>query len=384
VWKLLSLVKWGWLLAGLILLLAVLLELAAALSLRLFARGSPELPPGAPPTYELHGPTSAEWRPYIYWRTRARSGPHLNMDADGLRRTWNADPGDADPMRVFMFGASTLLGYKVRDDYTTPSFVAKVLARECEVPVVVTNFGQMGYVSTQDLIALLLELQRGNVPDVAVFYNGTVDIESSYDAQVAGFPRWEHLRRDAFQDFRRAVLVRLARRSSLVELGLLYVDGWNWAIPGVWKPPQSDQAFQRLAEETLRVYASNVKLADGLGKGLGFDVMHFWQPVIWSQRSLSPYERSVVAAAERKNPLRGALFQEVYAQAAQRADLQANEHFHDIRDALDDAQEPPLWDATHTTEAGNERIAERIAAPLCAVLERRSTRSRSALGKSRS
>ena len=76
------------------------------------------------------------------------------------------------------------------------------------------------------------------------------------------------------------------------------------------------------------------------------------------------------------------MFQEVYAQAAQHAELLANEHFHDIRDALDDAQEPPLWDAIHTTEAGNARIAERIAAPLCAVLERRSTRSRSALGKS--
>jgi len=88
-WNLLSLVKWGWLLVGLLLALVVLFELAAALSLRFFASGSPELPPGAPPTYE------------------------------------------------------------------------------CEVPVIVANFGQMGYVSTQDLITLLVELQRGDVPDVA-------------------------------------------------------------------------------------------------------------------------------------------------------------------------------------------------------------------------
>ena len=37
------------------------------------------------------------------------------------------------------------------------------------------------------------------------------------------------------------------------------------------------------------------------------------------------------------------------------------------------AQEPPLLDALHTTEAANARIAERIAAPLCAVVEQRST-----------
>ena len=374
VWKLLSLVKWGWLLAGLILLLAVLLELAAALSLRLFASGTPELPPGAPPTYELQGPTSAEWRPYVYWRTRARSGPHMNLDANGLRRTWNADPGDANPMRVFMFGASTLLGYKVRDDFTTPSFVAKVLARECEVPVIVTNFGQLGYVSTQDLIALLLELRRGNVPDVAVFYNGTVDVESSYDTQLAGHPRWEYLRRDAFQNFKQAALIRLGLRSSLVELGLRYVPGWNWAVLGILKPPSSDESFRQLAEETLRIYASNVKLAEALGKSLGFDVMAFWQPVTWSKKSPTPYERSVIALEERKHPLKGAFFREVYAQAAEHSGLQANEDFHDIRDALDGAQVPPIWDTLLTTEAGNARIAERIAAPLCAVVEQRSTR----------
>ena len=207
-WKLLSLVKMGWLMVGLFLVFAILLELVAAVSLRLVGGGPPELPPGAPRLYEELGSPGQEWRPYVYWRTRPYSGRHLNIDADGLRRTWNPAPGDTDAMRVFMFGASTLLGFKVRDDYTTPSFVAKIMARECEVPVVVSNFGQLGYVSTQDLIALLLELQRGNVPGVAVFYNGTVDVESSYDTQVAGLPRWEYLRRDAFQNFKHHLFAR--------------------------------------------------------------------------------------------------------------------------------------------------------------------------------
>ena len=134
------------------------------------------------------------------------------------------------------------------------------------------------------------------------------------------------------------------------------------------------RALRRLAEETLRVYVSNMKLAEGLGKGLGFDVMVFWQPVVWSKKGVSPYERSVIALEERKHPLKAAFFREVYAQAVEHPELQANEHFHDIRDALDGAQEPPLLDALHTTEAGNARIAERIAAPLCAVVEQRSTR----------
>lgn len=368
-WKLLSLVKIGWLAVGLCLVLAVLLELAAAASLRLFAGGSPEVPPGAPRVYEEETPMGQEWHPYVYWRTRAHSGPHMNIDAAGRRRTSNPAVDVAGALRVFMFGASTLRGHKVRDDYTIPSFASKILASECNVPVVVSNFGQLGYVGTQDLIALLLELQRGNLPDVAVFYNGTLEVESAYDSQVAGIPSSEHLRRDAFQDFKRAALVRLARRSSMVELVLRYIDGWNWRVPGIWRPPESEQAFRRLAGETVGVYAANVKLAKALGEGLGFEVVHFWQPVIWSKRELSPYELSVVALEERRNPRKGAFFHEVYARVAQHPELVAEARFYDLRGALDGVEEATIWDPTHTTEAGNKRVAVRIAARLCPILE---------------
>ena len=37
--------------------------------------------------------------------------------------------------------------------------------------VCVMNYAESAYVSTQDIIMLLLQLQSGNVPDVVLFYN---------------------------------------------------------------------------------------------------------------------------------------------------------------------------------------------------------------------
>ncbi|MGE4650013.1 MAG: hypothetical protein AAEJ53_03915 [Myxococcota bacterium] len=372
------LLRWarkGWLVAGGVLIFLLLLELAANLSLRVLGpRGDFDLPSGAPVIWHEQGSSRQIWRPYVYWRTEARSGPVMNIDADGLRRTWG-ESGDGRPrLRVFMFGASTLRGYHVRDDFTIPSFVAKLLARELTMPVEVVNFGQLGYVSTQDVIALALEVRRGNVPDVAVFYNGTVDIESTHDGNAPGSPRWEYQRRNAFHDFERALALRIARRSSLAQLVLNYVPGWSWALGDVGSARESPAVTERLARETLEVYAGNLRLADGLAREYGFDILYFWQPVVWSRDEMTPYEAAVAKVDAHRDPGRAELFREVYRQAALHPELAAHPRFFDLRGAADGAEEPPFWDPTHTTEAGNEWIAEKIAVPLRSVIERRLAR----------
>ena len=370
--KLLTLTRTGWLVVGGALLFLLLLELAANLSLRVLGPGGGfDLPPGAPEMWHEQGSSRQIWRPYVYWRTEARSGPVMNIDADGIRRTWSA-PGDGRPrLRVFMFGASTLRGYHVRDDFTIPSFVAKILARDLAVPVEVVNFGQLGYVSTQDVIALALEARRGNVPDVAVFYNGMVDIDSVHDGNEPGSPRWEYQRRNAFQDFERSLALRIARRSALAQLVLDYVPGWSWALGATRQAPESGEALEALARETLEVYAGNLRLADALAHEFGFEVLYFWQPAVWSRDALSPYEAAVVAVDAHRQPGRAELFREVYRQAAGHPELGAHPSFFDLRGGADGADEPFFWDPTHTTEAGNEWIAEKIAVPLLSVIERR-------------
>ena len=367
--KFLRLARTGWLAVGGALFLLLLLEIVAGFSLSVLGpRGGSDLPPGAPEIWQEQGPSRQIWRPYVYWRTEARSGPVMNIDADGIRRTWKA-PGDGRPrVRVFMFGASTLRGFHVRDDFTIPSHVAKILARDFAEPVDVVNYGQLGYVSTQDVIALALEARRCNVPDVAVFYNGTVDIESAHDGNEPGVPRWEYQRRNAFQDFERTLALRIARRSSLAQLVLQYVPGWSWALGGIQKEPGE---FEARAREIVEIYAGNLRLVDALAREFGFEVLYIWQPVLWSRAEASPYEEAVAAVDSHRQPGRAELFREVYRQVAEHRELGTHPDFFDLRGSADGPGEPPFFDATHNTEAGNQRIAEEIAVILRDVIERR-------------
>ncbi|MER3445854.1 MAG: hypothetical protein C4291_03015 [Candidatus Dadabacteria bacterium] len=78
-----------------------------------------------------------------------------------------------------MFGGSTMWGTEARDDFTIPSILSKKLWRRgirCDI----VNFSGSGYVSTQEVIALLIELQRGNIPNLVIFYDGINDTYSAY------------------------------------------------------------------------------------------------------------------------------------------------------------------------------------------------------------
>ena len=68
-------------------------------------------------------------------------------------------------------------GTSQRDDKTIPAEASRRLqalagpSRRIEV----TNFGENGYVLTQEVIELMLQLRKGNVPDIVVFFDGIND-----------------------------------------------------------------------------------------------------------------------------------------------------------------------------------------------------------------
>ena len=69
---------------------------------------------------------------------------------------------------------------------TIPANLQKGLEKLRQGPVCVMNFAESAYVSTQDIIMLLLQLQSGNVPDLVVFYNIAGDISAAYQSGRAG------------------------------------------------------------------------------------------------------------------------------------------------------------------------------------------------------
>ena len=63
-------------------------------------------------------------------------------------------------------------GEGARDDYTIPSWLQRFIY-QTTYRARITNFGQEAYVSTQEVLVLFEQFQKGNIPDIVIFYDGS-------------------------------------------------------------------------------------------------------------------------------------------------------------------------------------------------------------------
>ena len=115
------------------------------------------------------------WKSYVYWQR-----------AEGERKTIQMEG-----KKVWIFGGSAVWGTGVEWDETIPSYLAKY-------GYDVINYGEAGYVSTQEVILLMQELKKGIIPDIVVFYDGFNDTFSAYQQGIAGLPMNEFNRVEEF------------------------------------------------------------------------------------------------------------------------------------------------------------------------------------------
>ncbi len=106
-------------------------------------------------------------------------------------------------------------------------------------------------------------------------------------------------------------------------------------------------------------------MVEQLGKGFGFRSLHFWHPTVFEKKRTVPFERE---AAEQLAWARPFLL-EVYEAVRVSNGLRTVPCFHDLSHALDNHPGLLFIDYCHTTEAGNEVIAESIAREAIASLE---------------
>ena len=310
-----------------------------------------------------------DWHAYAYWRHRPMRGVYHTVDDNGLRRTWNKTPSQASgarPLRVFVFGGSTVFGLGARDAFTIPSLLSKRLAERSKFDVEVTNFGQAGYVGTQEVVALLEELKGGNVPDLAVFYDGVNEIFSALQNGAPGLPQnegnrarefnltLEQRRFDLYAEALKRALARLTRRAAKVA-DLLGLD--ERATAGTGDPAT-------LADGILDAYAENIRVVNALSGVYGFKALFFWQPVVYTKRHLTPHE-------ERWQHWRGSreFYLTVYERMRGDGRLRALGNFTDVSGIFDDSEDSFFVDFNHVTERGNEVVADALLASVAAALE---------------
>jgi hypothetical protein len=304
--------------------------------------------------FEEDAKLRARWKPYTYWAMAPFDGRYIHIDDDGRRRTVLS--ADTDRPRVFMFGGSTMWGTGSRDAYTIPSQVSAALHRR-SVHANIVNFGEIGYVSTQGVLALMLELRKGNVPDVVVFYDGINDVTSAIHNGFPGIPHNEYRRRAEFNllsrhradDYNRGFISRYINASATVRIvrSLLYRIGPKEPVAKV--KSVAPHADPDLAAGVSNAYVNNIEIVQMLAKHNGFTALFYLQPVIFGKSTLSPYEEMQLSAA---TPYRE-FFESCY-----RAITEETSHVAGFRD-----------DFMHIDEDANGLVAEEIARDLMAVLE---------------
>jgi lysophospholipase L1-like esterase len=297
-------------------------------------------------TSETSWVSRSDWHPYVYWRHAPYRGQYINIDANGIRYTWNSNPSIAPAQnRIFVFGSSALWGTAARDEFTIPSFLSKKL--NASGPTFwVTNFGEEGFVSTQDLLTLMVELQKGNVPQVVVLYNGANDVFSAHQQGVAGVPQNEYNRVAEFNQFN--------WRSGIVEKLGLYRLGVTLANRST-RPVRSPGQDAALASAAVDIYIANMQTIESLAREYGFAVAFYWQPVIYTKNNLSPWEKIQLDTYGEER-----FFALAHQFLKSRELAKTHPTFHDLSDAFGDRSETVFLDLFHISEENNDAIADLI------------------------
>jgi len=307
---------------------------------------------------ETNSTRYVEWHSYIYWRRKPFEGKYINVNQDGIRRTWNSSATTLSaPSKVFMFGGSALWGTGARDEFTIPSLVSKKLNAK-NVNVRVTNFGEGGYVSTQEMIALMVELQKNNIPDLVIFYDGANDSFSAFQQGITGIPENEFNRVAEFNQFnwRRGLLENLAIYRIPRGISLMFPPSRNSASPN------SD-----LANNVFDTYSKNIELVESLSREYGFQTIYLWQPMIYSKKNLSAWEKEQLNRFGEQN-----FFGRVSQSLVRNSSLQSHKNFFDLSDVFADQTSTIFIDNFHISEQGNDRISDTILQMLPTFTTRKS------------
>jgi len=297
------------------------------------------------------------YEPYLEFRERPRRGRFVNVSPQGYRLNGEGRPFAlrGGPGTVYVFGGSTGFGYGVRDQDTIAAHLEALLRRKDPArPATVFNFGRCYYSSTQELLLFRSLVQRGFVPETAVFLHGVNEHLAScpqYSNNIAQmFEIAQHQPRARLQ----AVLwslpvmrvLRPSRLSLLDESNFSFIQSQqSYAFECDAPPGMSQDAYR------ASIYRMNADLMRGIAAQRGVRIRIFVQPVGGYQNGFTsdPYGRPI---PDRSDRIRLA---ESVTQGPEEASLAG---------VLRDFQGEAFVDRVHYTAGANQWIAQAIARAL--------------------
>lgn len=320
---------------------------------------------------ELSASYVTGWQAYTHWRRLPFQGKHININKAGLRQTWNSQTNRKDTgtrtLEIYMFGGSTMWGTGARDNHTIPSYVSKSLSEKTRLNVRVTNFGESGYVSMQEVIALSLALKKGNIPDLVIFYDGYNDIYSALQNKIAGSPQNEFKRKREFNitgHYNRLAKLYFQETAQMIleKLGLnIFKDRAN-----VNDDIMTAEESNRLSDDVIQNYRENLMLVEGFAKLSNFDLLFYWQPTIFTKSKLSPDELQLRDSSSKSYQK---FYFEVYDKMKKFESVYSGFNYYNLSNLFHDIDHSLYIDEVHIAEEGNEIVASRMAEDILKILK---------------
>jgi len=316
--------------------------------------------------YEFRLTHTQRYSPYIVWRRPPFKGKTIEIDQNGVRVTPGADCS-AKSFKVFTFGESAMWGTGSPNWGTIPANLQKGFEKLRQGPVCVMNFAETAWVSTQDVIMLMLQLRSGNVPDLVLSYGLSGDLGAAYETGRAGvhanldqITARFHMRKESHSlvGWLRSThayslmdhLVGKLTIANLQQKELTPTELITYESRGI------DVA--ELSELIVQDYFGNYKIVNALAQTYGFKYFFFLPPIIvvgnkpltFEEQEMKRRMESAVAASK----LTMAVYQKIERESSKYQNLYSMAHVFDAYDFL-------IWiDGGHVTPIGNQLIAQRM------------------------
>ncbi len=367
---LVNLLRDGWLMLGLAMLLFAVLERGY----RLFT-GNGAARSGKGDALALH-PYAHEswWREFITttgfrapnrydayrtWTAEPYHSPNLHVDSNGVRVTIPGPEDSLTARKIFMLGGSEMFGVTARDSFTVASSLAARLHELGFRNVAVTNLALPGYNTTQETVTLMLALAKGNVPDVVVTVDGYNDMLTALYFGEPGHtfaePQVEAIVARSRAGFW-GDLLGLGRHSRLIK---------HLAGPA----PEKDAGLANpdaVCPRTAAYYRSMTQIMEAMGKRYGFRTLFFQQPLdVLSEKRRTRWESSFARPPKRA---------QFFLQCSHAIDSVMADHrglsYFPLAHLFDGDTTTVFVDRdSHITEAANRVVADQIAEQVAPLLK---------------
>jgi hypothetical protein len=311
---------------------------------------------------EFRRAVRVDWKPYVEWWHRPYRGAFVTLDERGLRPTPGEGTADGGAIRVLCFGGSTMMGMGARDDATIPAILGRWLTERGR-RVSVTNYGQLGHNSTQEVVTLQQLLKSGERIDIALFYDGINEMACAEQTGRADGLFNEARRRAEFNLLhadRRRDLIAAALISSAPRTLRRLRQLTGLALRGPLPLEQADLSrvdIARLAREVIATYVANVRLVRLLAREYGFHPIFFWQAVITTKKFKTADEQRWVDDYTDDPERRRFLYEAIVAERRRHPDLAGAADIVDLSALFDDWTDPVYIDLYHLSEPGNAAVA---------------------------